>query len=226
MPLKSDQSAVPLSLSLPLLLLSMGGWGYLWEGSGHLALPGNCGLSAAHWLDWGWAAFDLLLLFNPPDQLLLSWLVMIVSMMAPLIAGPLAHLRPHGKLMLAFILAYIGLWMLVGAVLMGVAVAMLTLPGEPLAYGVVVAGLWQVTPLKRRCLRLCHWHPAGPILTVRAAFGYGRTIAVSCLGSCWALMLLPLLTRHAHFMLMVLVTALFFVERGLPRAWWSRLRLT
>lgn len=221
---KRDDLMAPLNLSL--LLLSVGGWGYLWEGSGHLALPGNCGLSAAHWLDWGWAALDLLLLFNPPDQLLLSWLVMIVAMMAPFLATPLEQMRPHARLMLAFALAYVGLWMLVGAVLMVVAVAILTLPGEPLLYGAVLAALWQVTPLKRRCLRLCHWQPAAPILSVRAAFGYGRTIALACLGSCWALMLVPLLAHHTHFMLMILVSALFFLERGQPRAWWSRLRLT
>lgn len=215
-----------LPLNLSLLLLSVGGWGYLWEGSGHLALPGNCGLSAVHWLDWGWAALDLLLLFNPPDQLLLSWLVMIVAMMAPLLAVPLAQMRARVRLMLAFGLAYIGLWMLVGAVLMAVAVAMLTLPGKPLLYGVGLAALWQVTPLKRRCLRRCHWHPAVPILTVRAAFGYGRMIALSCLGSCWALMLVPLLANNAHFMFMALVSALFFLERGLPPAWRYRRRLT
>lgn len=58
----------------------------------------------------------------------------------------------------------------------------------------ILAGLYQLTPLKRMCLEACRgpvqsllsrWRP-GPV----GALGAGMGLGVSCLGCCWVLMLL------------------------------------
>ncbi len=58
----------------------------------------------------------------------------------------------------------------------------------------ILAGLYQLTPLKRICLEACRgpvqalmsqWRP-GPAGALRAGFGLG----INCLGCCWVLMLL------------------------------------
>ena len=58
----------------------------------------------------------------------------------------------------------------------------------------VIAGAYQLTPLKRACLRACqsplgfmmgHWRPG-----IAGAFRMGTDHGIYCLGCCWALMLL------------------------------------
>jgi len=58
----------------------------------------------------------------------------------------------------------------------------------------VIAGAYQLTPLKHACLRACqsplgfmmgHWRPG-----IAGAFRMGMDHGVYCLGCCWALMLL------------------------------------
>lgn len=71
--------------------------------------------------------------------------------------------------------------------------------------------------MKRTSLRLCHAHP------VLAAFGpkaegdplrFGATHGIWCVGSCWGIMLVPLLAPgFLHVATMVLATFVAVVER-------------
>ncbi len=85
--------------------------------------------------------------------------------------------------------------------------------------GVVVGGVgWQSSPLKQRCFNRLRGHPG------LAAFGraadldmlrFGCTHAIWCVGSCWALMLLPLVTPWG--MAVMLAVMVWFVAKRLDR---------
>ncbi len=192
---------------LVLLMSVASAWAVMGLGGHKMALPAQCGLSFGHWLDWGWDGVQLLLLLNPPEHLLLSWAVMLVAMMVPLLWKPMQGLGWRGARGCA---VYFALWLMVGAGIMTLAVALRLLPGVPLAYGLLLAGLWQVTPVKRQALALCHvrngidgWRGA-----VRFTLG--------CMGSCWAFMLLPFLVApDAHFWVMLASAAALLTERWL-----------
>src|SRR5215470_13750594 len=72
---------------------------------------------------------------------------------------------------------------------------MMTLTSPVAAAGLlVIAGAYQLTPLKHACLRACqsplgfmmgHWRPG-----IAGAFRVGVAHGIYCLGCCWALMLL------------------------------------
>jgi predicted metal-binding membrane protein len=106
--------------------------------------------------------------------------------------------------MLAFLGGYAAVWTVFGAAaLAGDATLHRMVHASPwlgahpnLIAGSVlaVAGVFQFTPLKERCLRECR-HPGAFLLQhyqrgIGAAFRLGRKHGVFCLGCCWALMLL------------------------------------
>lgn len=196
----------PSALQILLLMVAAAGWGALWHRGGHLALPGQCGISFHHWLDWGWDALALLMLLNPPGPMLGMWGIMVAAMMAPLLAAPLSAGRWRDGL--AFVGIYFTLWLIAGVGVMVFALALSLLPGAPLAYGLLIAGLWQITALKQRSLRRCHAHGrAGAV---------GFTLA--CIGACWTWMLLPLLVPdRMHFIAMLAAALLMTAERGLGK---------
>jgi predicted metal-binding membrane protein len=87
--------------------------------------------------------------------------------------------------------------------------------------GLVVVVVWQASPVKQRFLNHCHRRPA------LAAFGraadlaalrFGTSLALWCIGSCWALMLLPLLVPGHALPLMAAVALWLWAERVEPVA--------
>jgi len=87
----------------------------------------------------------------------------------------------------------------------------------------VVAGVYQLTPLKQACLRHCrsaHMGVASPVSTraqgylsaVRAGLWHGGY----CLGSSWPLMLVLLLVGMMYLAWMGVVAAVIFVEKVVP----------
>lgn len=174
---------------------------------------------------------------------LLAWSLMLTAMTGPLLIPALRHVitrslpRRRSRAGALTIAGFLGVWSAgllalsalaaaVGAIVLEVG----TGPGV-VAAGLVVAVAWQVSPLKQRCLNRCHAHP--PI----AAFGraadldaarFGATSALWCFGSCWALMLLPLLVADAHLAVMAVVSVWMWLERIEPPerpAWRIRLPL-
>ena len=86
----------------------------------------------------------------------------------------------------------------------------------PLVLLVLSLFLYEVSPFKQRCLNRGHAHPE------LAAFGraadvdalrFGWSHGAWCVGSCWALMLLPLLFARGHLPAMAMVTLWIVAER-------------
>lgn len=84
----------------------------------------------------------------------------------------------------------------------------------------VVAGVYQLTPLKRVCLQKCqspfgflihHWRP-GASGACRMGFDHG----VYCLGCCWALMLLLFVGGVMNLTVIVALTAFVVFEKLSP----------
>jgi predicted metal-binding membrane protein len=94
----------------------------------------------------------------------------------------------------------------------------------PLAAGamLVVAGLYQLTPLKRACLSACQSPAAFLVRHWRAgragAFRIGLLHGWYCLGCCWALMLLLFAGGVMNLAVIVGLTAFLLLEKLMPPA--------
>jgi predicted metal-binding membrane protein len=164
----------------------------------------------------------------------LAWQLMIVAMMLPS-SLPLVRLfrvaaanqpRP-GRAMAGLLLGYAAVWTGFGAIafLGDIGLhrlvhgwAWLEAHPELIAGSVLVlAGAFQFSSLKERCLRECR-HP-GPFLLqhygrgVEAAFRLGKAHGIFCLGCCWALMLVGFAAGVANLWWMVALTALTVFEK-------------
>lgn len=176
--------------------------------------------------------------------------LMFVGMMAPLTIAPLRAIRqrvlPDRRRSAgwAFAGGYALAWSAALAALAGVArLADASAVRSPatwvLAVGIALA--WNCTPAKQACLNRTHAHHA----IVRAAgrrvpdaVRAGAVHAAWCVGSCWALMLAPLLVGH-DLVAMVAATVWvwtervetprrptwrFFVPQRIAKAAWHRVR--
>ncbi len=129
-----------------------------------------------------------------------------------------------------FILGYLAVWTACGLVAYGAFRAVKSLDpgflawdrGGPLAAGIAVAaaGVYQLTPLKRVCLRHCRtplhfvmhrWRRGGA-----GAFAMGVEHGAWCLGCCAGLMLVLFAVGVMSITWMAVVAALIFTEKVLP----------
>ena len=145
-------------------------------------------------------------MYQPLGPFLGTWTVMMAAMMLPS-ATPmilLHRLGANGRVRTqlwsaTFVAGYLVVWASVGIIVWGAAIAAnaIVMPEER-ALGVaailLIAGVYQFTPLKSTCLRTCrtpadflltHWH-RGLSGQVRVGVEHG----LYCLGCCWALMAL------------------------------------
>ncbi len=168
-----------------------------------------------------------------------SWAAMAVAMMLPT-ALPLMTLfratvgrRPrHHRLLLWLIGGYLSLWVLFGIALYfgdaAIHVAVGAVPtriGALLPLVLLVAVLYQFTPLKDRCLQECRspfaflatrWRGLHP---VREALRLGVEHGLFCLGCCWPLMLVMFAVGVAHLPVMLVLGAVMAAEKSMP---WGR----
>jgi predicted metal-binding membrane protein len=179
-----------------------------------------------------WDASHLLLLWA-------MWAVMMTAMMlpsaAPLILLYAGALRTRGgalvgRKLYAMAAGYVVVWALfsIAATVVQRALAnalLLTPMMEPasarVAAGIVaLAGVYQLTPLKHACLRVCrsplpfllqHWSD-----TVPGAFRLGARHGLYCLGCCWALMLLLFAGGVMNALVVVALTLWVLVEKLAP----------
>jgi predicted metal-binding membrane protein len=146
------------------------------------------------------------------------WVVMMVAMMFPTAAPMIltfhrvqANKRQRGEAFVAtwvFVAAYMAVWALSGVAAFAGAVATEALStrfmlsaatGARIGGAVlVVAGLYQLTPLKDVCLSKCRT-PIGFIMTswrdgTMGAIRMGLLHGAYCLGCCWLLFAIPLPT--------------------------------
>ena len=149
------------------------------------------------------------------------WLLMLTAMMSPLLIGQLRHLRarslPRQRVPAAvlFLAAYAALWSLGGVALLAMA-DVLDRIGRAGAVAIGVAALWQLSPAKQRCLNRHHARPPLAAFGRRAelaALRFGATQAGWCVGSCWALMLLPLVLTTGQPAVMAAVSLWIWAEQ-------------
>jgi predicted metal-binding membrane protein len=162
---------------------------------------------------------------------------MLAAMMVPLLIAPVRHIhnssfaRRRVRAIALFVAGYAAVWMLAGVVLLALALAVrLAVPDSsvPLPLMAMIALFWEFSPAKQRCLNRGHAH------SELAAFGraadidalcFGLRHGVWCVGSCWALMLLPLLVSSGHVAAMAVVWVWLFAERldrPMPPRWCLR----
>jgi predicted metal-binding membrane protein len=175
---------------------------------------------------------------------LAGWAVMVVAMMLPpalpmlgVLRALAARQRVPGLLVVVGGAAFVAVWTLVGALLIGTAGAVragvATVPwlaAHPaVVAGVVVgvAGAYQFGPWKTRCLTACrsprgfaarHWHGENPVVDITTMAG---AYALSCAGCCVALMGVAVVVDGAAgtvaLPVMVALAAVMAAERLLPR---------
>ena len=163
-----------------------------------------------------------------------GWLLMLAAMMAPMLIAPVRHIRDNSfarrrvRAIALFVAAYGAVWMVAGCFLLALAWAVrMTGPDSLLSVALVTifAAVWQISPFKQVCLNRCHAHPELAAFGSAADFAvlrFGWTHAVWCVGSCWAMMLLPLVVTRGHLALMAAVSLWLITERfdrPLPPLW-------
>ena len=168
---------------------------------------------------------QLALAMNPPASLIAGWFVMLIAMMLPLLWGALQHVRQRSfpnyriKTLGLFLVSYGLVWMTAGLILLSTTMLLrLTMPDSilPLLGVVMVALIWQFSPAKQYCLNRCHSLPALNAFGFAAyndALKFGFKHGMWCVGSCWALMLIPLMVYQGHIGCMLLVTLWLLSER-------------
>jgi predicted metal-binding membrane protein len=211
------------------------------SGAAWLALWAWQGSPNAGFLDHGGSAAPLPLsaaLFT------LGWLVMIIAMMLPssvplvVTFAALTGRRKHpGRLVALVLLGYLLVWAGFGLAAwtadLGVHAAVAALPwlaAHPrliLGATLLVAGLWQFSPLRERCLEECR-SPLGFVLNRwrgrserREAFGMGVAHGAFCVGCCWSIMLVMFGVGLASLTAMLVLGGLTAVEKN--RTWGRKL---
>ena len=184
-----------------------------------------------------WDVVDLVFLF-------LMWAVMMVAMMVPS-ATPMilmfttinrrrAEQQQAAVRTAIFLLGYLIVWTAFSAlaasaqwVLHAVALMspMMALSSRYLGGALlIVAGVFQWTPLKDTCLRTCR-SPLGFIMSewregARGALIMGVRHGAYCLGCCWALMVLLFVAGVMNLIWVAAIAAFVLIEKVVPGGPW------
>jgi predicted metal-binding membrane protein len=171
---------------------------------------------------------------------LLFWIVMMVAMMFPTAAPMiLMFARVHaGKRQISqpfvptwvFVAAYLVIWTVFGTAAYIAALGLEQAAREsPWLMDnarrvggaiVILAGLYQLSPLKHACLTKCRT-PLGFIMTAwkdgwGGAFRMGLEHGTYCLGCCWLLFVILFPLGIMNVAAMAAITLLIFAEKSLP----------
>jgi predicted metal-binding membrane protein len=174
---------------------------------------------------------------SPAPLFLAVWVSMMVAMMFPSVAPMVSIFSTVGRNRRSaggsavptwvFLAGYLAVWSLfgVGAYLLSLAVPAvgMSAPGlrtySPLVGGIVLvlAGLYQWSPLKGVCLHHCR-SPLGFLLHswrngYGGAFLMGFTHGAYCVGCCWGLMVVLFAVGLMNLGWMVLLAAVIFAEK-------------
>jgi predicted metal-binding membrane protein len=165
---------------------------------------------------------------------LVGWQVMIAAMMLPTTIPMLQHFgraslnQPSGRsALLVFVVAYALLWTVfgIGALFLDAGIHWLVQTTSWLAerpwmvsgVTLTLAGLFQFSSIKDRCLRECR-HPVSFMVHhyrrgYRAAFEIGLRHGLHCLGCCWALMLVMFGVGVGNLAWMAAIAGIMLLEK-------------
>jgi len=209
-----------------LIFITALSWAYMW----YLARD-PMAMCMANMNPWG--AADLLAMF-------LMWTVMMVAMMIPS-ASPMIlafagvnHIRRKQALryssLSALVLGYVTVWTafsaaatLAQAALHSAALLSPMMIGTSQYFGglvLLLAGIFQWTPVKNACLRRCRT-PLGFILTEwregsTGAFQMGLWQGIYCVGCCWLLMALLFVAGVMNLWWIAAIAAFVLIEKLTP----------
>lgn len=198
-----------------------------------LDMYGSMSGPAAWMMTDRWDASHTALLFA-------MWAVMMVGMMLPsaaptllLYAAVVRKSEDGGQVPLrvyALATGYLAMWTLFSAVatvlqrlLSDVSLLSPMMELQNRAWSgslLVLAGIYQLTPLKRTCLESCrspvefitrHWRAGS-----RGAFRMGLAHGLYCLGCCWALMLLLFVGGVMNLWVIAAITLFVLLEKVAP----------
>ncbi len=203
-------------------------------------------LAAAAWAVLIWQAGAVEMTSMGPTMgmtaalFLALWVVMMVAMMFPTAAPMIvlfgrvqAQRRSRGDAFIAtsvFVGAYLFVWSASGIVAFLAAIAAERVAGElglstetAARIGgalLVVAGLYQLTPLKRACLTHCR-SPLSFVMTswrpgTAGALRMGIEHGVYCLGCCWLLFVILFPLGMMNVAAMAVITLFIFAEKTFP----------
>ncbi len=233
--LRHDRAVVLGSLTFVVVVA----WGYLLTGAGVEMAMMDMGGGQMMAMMPEWTPAYGLVVFA-------MWAVMMVAMMLPsaapvtLLIASLAKKRREagtagGFTTVPFVLGYLAVWLAFAAIatLLQWQLDAAELLSETMAFtstvvagGVLVlAGIYQWTPLKKACLRHCrspldfllhHW-PDGAL----GAFVSGARHGVFCLGCCWTLMALLFVGGIMNLAWIAGISLIVLIEKTLP--WGGRM---
>lgn len=217
------------TMEMPMGIVARGGAGEAMAGMPGMAASGMAGMAET----WSWGGFA---------AFVVSWSVMMAAMMFPA-ASPMVLLfhrassrrRAHGDAFVptwVFAGGYLLVWIAVGVLTWAAVAAGSELVGRldaadrvtwgPLALGgtLAMAGLYQLTPLKRVCLDHCR-SPIGFVMKhwrerYYGALRMGVIHGAYCLGCCWALFAVLVAAGVMSLAWMALLTLVVFIEKVLP----------
>jgi len=209
-----------------LLVASLFAWALLFGLDERFSVAGVCAWGSQQVQMAGLSALLSALVLNSPSRLLLSGCAMILAMMAPLLRTHVSHVWHRSlserrvRSTLLFALAYALPWIVALAALAALAALLRASLFSHAEWALATAGslalLWQFSPLKRRCLARCHvvlplraFGAAADLDSLRSGF----VASFWCIGTCWALMLIPIAAARAHLMWMVAMSAVGFIDR-------------
>jgi predicted metal-binding membrane protein len=185
------------------------------------------------------AGMGMAMRFSAVDGLayVTAWAVMMTAMMLPSalpMIGLYAATQRNASAVLKairvglFTLMYLGLWAVTGIPVYLASVVLGAVDSGVLAYVVaavlLVAGIFQLSPLKQVCLRHCrsplgflfgHWREGW-----QGGLAMGRSHALYCLGCCWALMVVLVVAGAMGLPWVLLIAAVVAAEKLLPGGEW------
>jgi predicted metal-binding membrane protein len=158
-----------------------------------------------------------------------AWVAMVVAMMLPsaypvvrAFAAGAGHLSDQAARLTPFLTGYVAVWTLFGfALFVGDLGLHTMLDGSPapgavhagvISDALIVAGAFQLTERKRRCLSRCRRapEPHGSQRALRLGLGHG----LDCLGSGWALMLVVFALGSPEVVWMALFAGVMVYEKA------------
>ena len=210
---------------LALFGLILGAWVMLYA----MALPADLRASARI---FGAEFWESLCTVTPDaagfGRVVLMWALMAAAMMAPTALPAFATYEDLGRstqvrfgaLVAGYLIVWLGFSLLAGGLQMALFGAGLVSPfGDSLSVWLsagllMIAGLYQFSPVKEACLSKCrapltffmaHWDE-GPLRN-------GVRLGLVCLGCCWALMLLAFVGGVMNIAFMGLATLIMVIEK-------------